>query len=184
MAGLATGATALAGCLGAARDAVPGSDGTDGAGGDAGEGTGGAGPGLPVTVATLSAPGSTAGERRLPVPGRPTLLDLFATWCVPCQAQMEGLRTLHAEFGGDVAFVSVTNERFGGGLTAEDVRDWWRDHGGAWTVGHDPDGDLFAALRAGGLPYLALTDASGTVVWTHRGVASEDRLRTELGAVR
>jgi thiol-disulfide isomerase/thioredoxin len=159
----------LAGCVGGVADG--------------GTGDAAAEAGLPLTVETLSAPGSTAGEQRLPVPGTPTLLDLFATWCVPCEAQMEGLRTVHREFGGAVAFVSVTNERFGGGLTAADVRDWWRENGGDWTVGHDPEGDLFAALRAGGLPYLVLVDADGSVVWRHQGVAAAARLREELGDV-
>ena len=139
--------------------------------------------GVTVTVDTIDAPGSEAGQQRLPVPGRPTLIDLFATWCVPCEAQMRGLRAVHDDFGERVAFVSVTNERVGGGLTLDDVREWWADHDGDWTVGHDPESRLMSELGAGGLPFLALADGSGEVVWTHRGVASVETLRTELGAV-
>ena len=136
-----------------------------------------------VTVDTLDAQGSTAGRRQLPVPGRPTLVDLFATWCVPCIAQMKRLGPVYDAFGDDVAFVSVTNERLGGGLSREDIRQWWADHGGQWTVGHDPESRLMNSLGAGGLPFLALADATGSVVWTHQGVASERQLRAELEAV-
>lgn len=136
-----------------------------------------------VTVDTLDAPGSAAGSQRIPAPGRPTLVDLFATWCVPCEAQMRSLVPVYESFGDRVAFVSVTNERFGGGLDAEDIRQWWADHDGRWTVGHDPESRLMSELGAGGLPFLALADASGEVVWTHRGVASESQLREALGAV-
>jgi hypothetical protein len=96
---------------------------------------------------------------------------------------MRSLVAAYESFGDDVAFVSVTNERVGGGLSLDDIREWWADHDGRWTVGHDPESRLMSELGAGGLPFLALADASGAVVWTHRGVASESRLREELAAV-
>ncbi|CQR50270.1 MULTISPECIES: TlpA family protein disulfide reductase [Haloferax] len=135
---------------------------------------------LPLVVDTVDARGSSAGEVRIPAEGTPTVLDLFATWCAPCVAQMESLRALHDEFGDDVAFVSVTNERLGGGLTMDDIRDWWAEHDGNWTVGHDPDSDLMRAVRANGLPYLVVFDADGSIAWTHRGLASEENLRAAV----
>ncbi|WP_261372666.1 TlpA family protein disulfide reductase [Haloferax volcanii] len=135
---------------------------------------------LPLVVDTVDAQGSSAGEVRIPAEGAPTVLDLFATWCAPCVAQMESLRTLHEEFGDDVAFVSVTNERLGGGLTMDDIRDWWAEHDGNWTVGHDPDSSLMRAVRANGLPYLVVFDADGEATWTHRGLASEENLRAAV----
>jgi thiol-disulfide isomerase/thioredoxin len=135
-----------------------------------------------VTVDTLDAPGSEAGTQRLPVPGTVTLLDLFATWCLPCKAQMRSLRPVHDEYGDEVAFVSVTNEQFGGGLTRDDVADWWREHDGNWTLGHDPASVVHQQVNWTGLPYLVLTDAAGQVVWSHAGVASEARLREEIDA--
>jgi thiol-disulfide isomerase/thioredoxin len=145
--------------------------------------TGLGGGGDTVTVDTIDAQGSTAGRQRIPAADQPTLVDLFATWCVPCEAQMRSLIPVYESFGDRVAFVSVTNERVGGGLTLDDIRQWWADHDGRWTVGHDPESRLMSELGAGGLPFLALADASGEVVWTHRGVASESQLRSELEAV-
>jgi thiol-disulfide isomerase/thioredoxin len=138
---------------------------------------------LPMTVETLDAPGSTAGTQTIPVPGTPTVVDLFATWCVPCKSQMDALAAVHESHGEDAAFVSVTNEQFGGGFSREDVRNWWTENDGAWTVGHDPGSKLFRALQANGLPFLAILNASGTVVWTHRGTASRDVLEREVQAV-
>jgi thiol-disulfide isomerase/thioredoxin len=147
---------------------------------------GGSGPGerrLPVEVTTLDAVGSAAGTASVPAPGTPTVIDCFATWCSPCIEQMDALGTVYDRYGDRAAFVSVTNERFGGGLDADDVRAWWREHDGRWTLGHDPEGDLLAALGASGLPYLAVTDGSESVVWTHGGVASVETLDRRISSV-
>ncbi|MFB6252900.1 MAG: TlpA family protein disulfide reductase [Halobellus sp.] len=136
--------------------------------------------GLPIRVETMAAPGSTAGEARVPVAGTPTVIDLFATWCAPCKAQMDALSTLHREYADRVAFVSVTNERIGGTLSRDDVRTWWQRHDGDWTLGLDPASDLMAALGASGLPFLAVANEAGEIRWTHAGVASTDTLRDEI----
>lgn len=137
---------------------------------------------LPVRVETIDAPGSAAGTAPVPVPGRITVVDLFATWCAPCDEQVEILDEVRREYG-DVAFVSVTNERLGESLNKRDIADWWAENGGTWTVGLDPGSDLMAAFAADGLPYIAITDTAGAVQFEHGGLVDADTLRTELEAV-
>ncbi|WP_338737967.1 TlpA disulfide reductase family protein [Haloplanus salilacus] len=138
---------------------------------------------LPVEVSTVDATGSTAGRASVPATGTPTVVDCFATWCEPCVRQMDALGAVHDRYADRVAFVSVTNERFGGGLDREALRAWWRDNDGRWALGHDPDGSLLAALGADGLPYLAVTDASGSIAWSHGGVASTETLDRRIASV-
>ena len=158
------------GSLWVARNGVPQPDGDDG------------GDGLPREVETLDAPGSAAGTATVPLPGAPTVVDLFATWCAPCDDQLDELRPVHEEYP-DVAFVSVTNERVGDTLTREDVADWWAEHGGAWTVGVDPGSELLAAFGANALPFVAVADAEGRIVAEYGGVAAADELRDDLDAL-
>jgi thiol-disulfide isomerase/thioredoxin len=178
--GALAGAVGLTGCLGGFGGASGG--GTTTANAD-GAGTGATDDATLVVVDTLEAPGSTAGRQAVPVPDTPTVVDLFATWCAPCRPQMDNLVPVHREYADRVSFVSVTNERFGGGLTAEDVRAWWQDNDGAWTVGHDPNSELFRALEAGGLPFTAVFDADGQETYRHRGLASEAAIREQVRAV-
>ncbi|QLH78995.1 TlpA family protein disulfide reductase [Halosimplex rubrum] len=139
--------------------------------------------GFPVRVEGIDAPGSEDGPLRVPRPDRPTLVDCFATWCAPCDRQMEVLTALYPEFEGAIAFASVTSERVGGGLAEADIADWWARRDGDWPVAVDPESSVMSAVGADGLPYLALVDADGAVQWRHSGLASGERLRSAFEAV-
>lgn len=137
---------------------------------------------LPREVETLDAPGSNAGTAVVPTPDTVTVVDLFATWCAPCDDQLEILRPLEAEYDS-VSFVSITNERPSETLTREDIAQWWAENSGNWTVGLDPGSDLLAAFNANGLPYIVITDTDGEIVYDHGGLAGAETLRTELDNV-
>ncbi len=137
---------------------------------------------LPIRVETLDAPGSEAGSAPVPTPGRVTVVDLFATWCAPCDEQVDILDSVRGEYDG-VSFLSVTNERPSESLTRAEIADWWAENDGAWTLGIDPESELMAAFGADGLPYVAIVDAAGAVQFEHGGLVDADTLRTELDAV-
>jgi len=137
---------------------------------------------LPVRVETLDTRGSSAGETPVPTPGTVTVVDLFATWCAPCDDQLEILDSIRPEYT-DVSFISVTNERPSETLTRADIGEWWNRNGGAWTVGIDPGSELLAAFGADGLPYIAIVDERGTVQFGHSGLAGKETLRDELDAL-
>jgi thiol-disulfide isomerase/thioredoxin len=135
-------------------------------------------------VQAIEAPGSTAGRLVVPPPGTPAVVDLFATWCGPCVTQMRALGEMHRAHGEGVRFISVTNERLGGGFETGDIAGWWRAHGGAWTVAVDEGSDVMRAVGATGLPYLVGFDAAGRVRATHSGLASTAEVGSIVQAVR
>jgi len=137
---------------------------------------------LPIRVETLDARGSTAGEAVVPTPDTVTVVDLFATWCAPCDDQLQILNAIRSEYT-EVSFISVTNERPSETLTRADIAEWWNHNDGAWTVGLDPGSELLAAFGAGGLPYVAITDENGTVEFGHSGLAGEKTLRDQLDSL-
>ncbi len=133
----------------------------------------------PVTIETLDAPGSEAGDRVVPVPETVTVLEFFATWCTTCAGYMETLRRVDREV--DAAMISVTNEPVGISVDREEVVDWWRKHDGAWTVGLDDEMTLTTELDATSVPYTVVFDREGRVTYANAGTTSAEQL---VGAVK
>jgi hypothetical protein len=58
------------------------------------------------------------------------------------------------------------------------IREWWRRNDGQWPLGVDLDSSLMAALRASGLPYIALAAADGTITGRHSDGTTAATLRS------
>ncbi|QCW02539.1 TlpA disulfide reductase family protein [Natrinema pallidum] len=126
----------------------------------------------PYEIETVDAPGSEAGTVRVPTPDRPTFVDFFATWCSPCIKQMDALATAHERVSDEVVFLSVTTES----ISDAELRDWWAEHDGNWTIGLDPTAELTSRYWGTPYPSAVSIDASGTVRWSDSGVKTADEL--------
>ena len=90
--------------------------------------------------------------------GRPVLLNLWATWCQPCIAELPSLATLARTQGADgIAVVALSTDR-GGAAT---VRKFLTAHAIDLPVWVDPPGASGQALGARGLPTTILIDRNG-----------------------
>jgi thiol-disulfide isomerase/thioredoxin len=117
--------------------------------------------------------------------GRALALNLWATWCVPCRAEMPALDRLQAKAGGpgfEVVAVNVDTarlERPAAFLNEIGVK--------SLTRYADPSGDAFEALRlagvALGLPTTMLIDADGCALGVVAGPANWDSADA-LAAIR
>jgi thiol-disulfide isomerase/thioredoxin len=108
--------------------------------------------------------------------GRPILLNLWATWCAPCRAEMPTLDRLQADKGGpgfEVVAVNVDTARL-------EKRAAFLDSVGAKTLVRysDSSGDAFETLRkagrALGLPVTLVIDKNGCEVAAVEGGAKWD----------
>jgi thiol-disulfide isomerase/thioredoxin len=114
--------------------------------------------------------------------GRFVLLNLWATWCVPCRKEMPALDALQAKLGGpDFAVVAVNIDT----RDAEKPKAWLKEVGIA-RLGYfaDPSAKVFQDLKeagkAFGMPTTLLLDTAGCEIATLSGPAewaSEDALK-------
>jgi thiol-disulfide isomerase/thioredoxin len=91
--------------------------------------------------------------------GKVVLLNLWATWCIPCRAEMPTLDHLQAQLGGPgFEVVAVSIDR--GGMKAVDP--FFHEIGLAHLARYlDPSGEAAGHLGALGLPTTLLIDPEG-----------------------
>ena len=109
--------------------------------------------------------------------GRPSLVNLWASWCGPCQREMPALQKAYARYHSQIAFL---------GVDTTDDRDSANDFLG--TIGiHYPQvsdlrGDVLHRVGGPGLPVTLVLSANGAVVYSHRGQLKPADLMTALTA--
>jgi thiol-disulfide isomerase/thioredoxin len=91
--------------------------------------------------------------------GKIVLLNIWATWCVPCREEMPALDRLETKLGGkDFAVVAVNIDRGGSEKAAAFLTDTGATHLALYT---DPTGKLFATLKAVGMPTTLIIARDG-----------------------
>lgn len=97
----------------------------------------------------------------------PVLVDLWATWCVPCAQALPFYARMAKETGIRVVAISVD---------ADDapVREWMRQQQLPFEVLRDPDGGATGQLGIKQMPTSFLLDRQGRVRVRHDGFREED----------
>ena len=100
--------------------------------------------------------------------GRPRLLNVFASWCVPCVAEAPQLLQLKAA-GVPIDAVAVRD-------TAADVAGFLQRNGDPYgAIGSDPDSSVQLAIGSSGVPETFVIDAQGRIALQHIGdIRAED----------
>ncbi len=112
------------------------------------------------------------------VRGIPVLVNLWASWCVPCQREMPLLQAAHEATGARMLFLGVD--------TADErasALDFLASVGVTYPQLTDPSGTTRAALGTQGIPVTVVADASGRVTYRHVGALTATQLRQALAAV-
>jgi len=113
--------------------------------------------------------------------GKVTVLAFWATWCMPCRAELPELQALHARFRDDprVEFLAV-NAGWGGD-TLDAAREFARVHEWNLPTAFSEGGAAATALGVEQLPSLVLIDRSGRRRLNHRGYDRSEPLGRIIG---
>ena len=143
----------------------------------------------PKTLPALAFKDSSGAEKSLADwRGRTVLLNLWATWCVPCRKEMPALDALQAKLGGaDFEVVSINIDT----RDTDKPRAWLKDVGIntlAYYTDHSAKvfQDLKAIGKAFGMPTTLIVDRNGCELATLAGPAewaSGDALKLVTAAL-
>jgi cytochrome c biogenesis protein CcmG/thiol:disulfide interchange protein DsbE len=120
--------------------------------------------GRPVPAFTLAA--ATPGRQGLSsadlATGQPRLVNVFASWCVPCIAEAPLLTDLRRQ-GVPIDAIAVRDR-------PEDVADFLASNGDPFErIGGDPQSQVQLALGSSGVPETFIVDGRGIIRYQHMG---------------
>lgn len=126
----------------------------------------------------LDADGNTTSLEELK--GKVIFLNMWATWCPPCIAEIPSIDTLHEEMGDEVAFVLLSLDDDFEKAKAFDKR-----------KGYDlpiyaPASNLPEMYHSSAIPTTYVIDADGNLAMTHKGMAdySDSEFKTFLNSLK
>lgn len=118
--------------------------------------------------------------------GKPTLLEIFASWCPHCQREVPILDKIDAAYKGKIHFVAVAGSPYGQDSSAPetqaDVVGFMTKYNVTYPVAFDPNLDVAGKYLQGGFPTLVLISADGTIQSIRDGEIPAGDIKASLDA--
>lgn len=118
--------------------------------------------------------------------GKPTLLELYATWCPHCQREVPVIDGLYAEYKGRANIVGVSASPLGMDQTTPesqaDVVAFMQRFGVTYPIAFDPNLDVAKKYLQGGFPTIVLISKDGKILAIGSGEVSGKGMRAALDA--
>jgi len=93
--------------------------------------------------------------------GQVTLVNIWATWCIPCRAEMPAMEKLYQELGPKGLRILAVSIDEG---DARDVQQFVRELGLSFEILQDRSGDIQRVYQTTGVPESFLLDKNGVIV--------------------
>ena len=101
--------------------------------------------------------------------GIPVVMNIWASWCLPCRREMPALEAAHQRLGDAVAFVGVNHQD-----DRAAALDLVADTAITYPSAYDPQGVVAYDYDAYGMPTTVFVTAQGTIAGRHTGELTED----------
>ena len=93
--------------------------------------------------------------------GKVTLVNIWATWCIPCRAEMPAMEQLYKELGPRGLRIIAVSIDDG---DPRDVASFVQELGLTFDILHDTSGDIQRVYQTTGVPESLLLDKNGVIV--------------------
>jgi len=112
------------------------------------------------------------------VAGKITLINFWATYCVPCRKEMKHLNrinTFYADQQVQVIGISIDDSR-----TVGRVKAMVKSQKLNYTILLDTEQKLYKNFNTTAMPFSILVDAQGKILWEHTGYLPGNEIEMEL----
>jgi cytochrome c biogenesis protein CcmG/thiol:disulfide interchange protein DsbE len=131
-------------------------------------------PAFDLPAAVADRPGLSSRDL---ADGRPKLLNVFASWCVPCAAEATNLARLEAG-GANIVAVAIRDR-------PEDVAAFLEAYGNPFSrIGKDDISAVQLSLGSSGVPETFVVDGKGVIRYQHIGDIRDEDVAMLLGKLR
>jgi cytochrome c biogenesis protein CcmG, thiol:disulfide interchange protein DsbE len=131
-------------------------------------------PQFALRAATADRPGLSFADM---ADGKPKLLNIFASWCIPCAVEAPQLAQLRAQ-GIEVVGVAIRDK-------PEDLKIFLQRNGNPFTrIGADDVSAIQFAVGSSGVPESFVIDGKGTIRYQHIGDIRADQVEMIAQKVR
>lgn len=100
-----------------------------------------------------------------------TLLNVWATWCVPCQKEFPDLEKIHDEYGP--RGLRVLGVSIDAASDDDKIREFAKTYGATFPIAHDPFGEIRRVYQSLGIPESYLISRDGKLLYRHPGAFPE-----------
>ncbi|HZG60044.1 MAG TPA: thiol-disulfide oxidoreductase ResA [Anoxybacillus sp.] len=105
--------------------------------------------------------------------GKKVILNFWATWCPPCQAEMPEMQNFYEKYNKDIEILAVN-------LTSEDSRDkvdsFIKEYGLTFPVVLDEKGDILTLYKISPIPTSYMIDSEGIIRHKYVGPMTYDQM--------
>lgn len=131
-------------------------------------------PAFTLPPASADRPGLSHADLR---DGKPKLLNIWASWCIPCAAEAPQLAALQRQ-GADIVSVAVRD-------TPDDVARFLARHGNPYSrIGADDLSQVQLGIGSSGVPETFVIDGQGIIRYQHIGDIREPDVAMLLGKLQ
>lgn len=93
--------------------------------------------------------------------GQVVILNIWATWCIPCREELPSLEQLYREYGPKgLKLVAVSADK---GVSEDSIRAFAKNYGATFEILHDPSDAVEDAYQTTGFPETFVIGREGTI---------------------